>query len=147
MSHEDVIDRFVHSYSHVEADNLISLASLYHEDFLFEDPLQVCNGWHEYYHHLKSMYQNTEECRFIIKGWISDAEQGYLQWTLTFRHPKLFSGLQQDVEGCTRLEFQEGRVTYQRDYFDCGEMIYEGIPLFGACVKAVKRKVIQTSSS
>jgi len=38
----------------------------------------------------------------------------------------------------SHVAFEE-RVTYQRDYFDAGAMVYEHVPLFGWIVRWIKR--------
>ncbi|HGP4674712.1 TPA: nuclear transport factor 2 family protein, partial [Vibrio cholerae O1] len=41
------------------------------------------------------------------------------------------------------LHFAEGKVTYHRDYFDMGEMLYEQLPVLGQVIRAIKRRLGQ----
>ncbi len=137
----DAIQRFIEAYTHLNKDNLSGLQSVYHEQCLFEDPIHTCEGWDALHHHLKTMYDNTTQCKFVIKTWTGNEEQLFLQWSLTFAHTKLFSGKKQELEGCSRVEFADGRVRYHRDFFDLGGMVYEGLPLIGFLIRRIKSRL------
>jgi hypothetical protein len=44
------------------------------------------------------------------------------------------------VPGVTLLRFGD-RITHQRDHFDAGALVYEHVPLLGALVRLVKRRL------
>ena len=137
----DAIERFIKAYTQLNKNNLSSLKSIYHAQCLFEDPVHTCEGWDALYTHLKTMYDNTTQCRFVIKTWTGNEEQLFLQWSLTFAHTKLFSGHTKEMEGCSRVEFSDGLVTYHRDFFDLGEMVYEGLPFIGYIIRRIKSRL------
>ena len=137
----DAIHQFIEAYTHLNKSNLSSLQSIYHPKFLFEDPVRACEGWDALHFHLKTMYENTTHCSFVIKTWTGDEEQAFLQWSLTFAHPQFFQGDRTEVEGCSRIEFTEGLVSYHRDFFDLGEMVYEGLPFIGYLIRRIKNRL------
>jgi hypothetical protein len=70
------------------------------------------------------------------------AEEGYVQWQMNFSHPRLKGGKTIVVDGASYLRFNEaGKVSYHRDYFDLGAMLYEQLPLLGRIIVAVKRRL------
>lgn len=133
-----ITDRFVEVYSSLTRHNLVELEALYHADVVFEDPAHRVVGWPNLQDYFTRLFRAVTECRFEIHDSLADQNTAYIQWTMVFSHPRLASGSSRSVHGCSRLEFKDGQVIYHRDYFDMGEMIYEGIPLIGSFLRRVK---------
>ncbi|GAB6260374.1 nuclear transport factor 2 family protein [Photobacterium sp. R1] len=139
---ETVMDTFVRLYTNLDKHNLASLADLYHPDVVFEDPAHRVMGRQALDDYFLQLYKHVTHCRFDIHQTLvqnqADQQQGCVVWTMNFAHPRIDQGQLRQVQGCSVLRFQENRVIYHRDYFDLGEMVYEGIPILGRVIKTIK---------
>ena len=59
---------------------------------------------------------------------------------MRFRHKKLGGGKEIEVRGATFVEFHD-RIFLHEDFFDVGSMLYEHIPVMGAGVRFLKRRI------
>ncbi len=66
--------------------------------------------------------------------------EGYLRWTMTYRHPRLRGGAPIRVDGCSHLLWWD-KVYQHRDYFDAGALLYEHLPLMGGAIAWLKRRL------
>jgi limonene-1,2-epoxide hydrolase len=142
-SSNKIIAHFIETYSQLSKANLADLENLYHQDVVFEDPAHRMNGWPELHSYFENLYRTINSCEFVVHSWLADDSQAFVQWTMTFSHPDLEKGSLRHVEGCSRLEFKDEQVIYHRDYFDLGEMIYEGVPLLGKVIRHIKTRLGQ----
>ena len=73
---------------------------------------------------------------------ISGDEQ-VLTWTMKFQARGLKGGAPQSLDGVSIFRFQPDSdlVSYHRDYFDMGEMIYQHIPLLGPAVRLIRSQM------
>ena len=67
--------------------------------------------------------------------------EGYLRWTMSYRHPRLKKGELIRVEGCSYLLWN-GKVHQHRDYFDAGALLYENLPLMGSAIRWLKGRLV-----
>lgn len=136
-----VTAKFVEVYIQLTKHNLSDLEDLYHADVIFEDPAHKVIGWHNLHDYFTRLFQAVNECDFEVHDTLSDHNKAYIQWTMTFSHPRIAGGSPRIVQGCSRLEYKDDRVIYHRDYFDMGEMLYEGVPLLGSVIRRIKESV------
>ncbi|MGF1723568.1 nuclear transport factor 2 family protein [Photobacterium nomapromontoriensis] len=136
-----LIDRFARVYSDMDKDNVSVIADIYHDDVIFEDPVHRIEGLSALMAYFERLFKSVDECQFQIHESISRDDVAYLQWTMLFSHSKLFHGRLQKVVGCSRIQFSGEKVIQHRDYFDMGQMIYEGIPFVGALIRKLKSQV------
>ncbi|MGF1786403.1 nuclear transport factor 2 family protein [Photobacterium swingsii] len=142
-SSDQVLENFITVYSQLGKDNLVDLEAIYHPDIVFEDPAHRIEGWDALHEYFAQLYSNITSCDFQIHHSLVDEKQAFVQWTMTFSHPDIEKGKSRTVEGCTRLELDGNKVVFHRDYFDLGEMIYEGVPLLGKVIRHIKTRLGQ----
>jgi hypothetical protein len=143
----DFLHRFARTFSELDAGNLQRLGELYSEDILFRDPLHEVRGLSQVRRYFEELYANVSELRFdfygfdpVLKG-ERDGE-GYLRWTMSYRHPRLKGGALIRVEGCSYLLWNDnGKVYQHRDYFDAGALLYENLPLMGSAIRWLKGRL------
>ncbi|WP_407333791.1 nuclear transport factor 2 family protein [Enterovibrio sp. 27052020O] len=140
---QHTLERFISIYTSLRKDNLHSLNTIYSPDVVFEDPAHRIEGYDNLARYFESMYTNVTDCRFEIHQHAVNGDAAFISWTMTLSHPKLSGGAERSVEGCSRLILKEGRVALHRDYFDLGEMLYEALPVLGAAVKMIKKRLGQ----
>lgn len=137
----DFLRRFATEFAALDAGNLARLDELYSDDVLFRDPLHQIHGLPALRDYFSEMYANVRELRFDFHGHdqVGNGE-GYLRWTMTYRHPRLRGGALISVEGCSHLLWRD-KVCQHRDYFDAGAMLYEHLPLMGGVIAWLKRRL------
>ncbi|WP_298613571.1 nuclear transport factor 2 family protein [uncultured Thiothrix sp.] len=135
------LDDFVRVYQQLGKDNLVSLAEAYSPDVIFQDPWHKLQGLAALQAYFANLYTNLSYCRFTIhqvQENTTDAN-AFVLWQMDYAHPRLNSGNNIQVDGVSHLQFAE-KVTYQRDYADMGQMLYEHVPLLGAAIRFLKRR-------
>ncbi|PSW57977.1 nuclear transport factor 2 family protein [Photobacterium leiognathi] len=136
--------KFFNVYAQLGKENLAQLADVYHHSVIFEDPAHKIEGFTALEAYFFNLYQNINSCRFVINSYVEDDHEAFVQWTMHFSHPRLQNGKERSLEGCTQLKFEQEKVIYHRDYFDMGEMIYEGLPMFGRIIRHIKARLGQS---
>ena len=138
----DFLHRFAKTFSELNAGNLQRLGEIYSEDIRFRDPLHDVRGLSRVRSYFAELYANVSELRFDFYGFDQIAEgEGYLRWTMSYRHPRLKKGELIRVEGCSYLLWN-GKVHQHRDYFDAGALLYENLPLMGSAIRWLKGRLV-----
>ena len=138
----DFLHNFAHAFARLNQHNLATLGELYSLDAVFCDPLHEVRGLHNLQAYFAQLYSNVSELAFDFYGFDQIREgQGYLRWTMSYRHPRLAGGELIRVEGCSYLLWSNGKVYRHRDYFDAGALLYEQLPLLGTVIRWLKRRL------
>ena len=133
---------FLDTYQSLTVDSLDRLASIYTEDIIFIDPAHQIHGLDRLTAYFAALYRNINTINFTFHRHLQTGDEGFVQWEMSFSHPRLNAGRIITVPGISCLRFnEEGKVSYHRDYFDLGAMIYENLPLVGRILTAVKRRL------
>ena len=137
----EFLRRFATEFAALDAGNLQRLGQLYSDDVLFRDPLHEVRGLPALQRYFAEMYANVGRLDFDFHSFdqVCDGE-GYLRWTMHFRHPRLRGGALINVDGCSHLLWRD-KVYQHRDYFDAGAMLYEHLPLMGGVIAWLKRRL------
>ena len=137
-----VVVRFCRFYEELSSENLTQLPEVYSENIHFMDPAHEFHGLAQLTEYFIELMKNQKGCEFIIRDVADIGNEAYLQWTMAFRHPLLNFGRTVSVDGASHIRFDD-KVTFHRDYFDLGAMIYENLPLLGRMVRAMKQRLGQ----
>lgn len=142
----DFLRDFARRFAALDKDSLDRLGELYSADALFVDPLHEIRGLAAMQRYFAELYANVQELRFDFHGFDSVREgdkegEGYLRWTMSYRHPRLSGGRPIRVAGCSHLLWSDGRVYRHRDYFDAGALLYEHLPVLGRVIAWLKRRL------
>jgi hypothetical protein len=130
----------VHFFEHLAPADLPGLATLYAADARFKDPFNEVQGLAAIEGVFAHMFRTLDTPRFVVTGQIVQGHQAMLTWDFLFS----FKGelRTQTVRGATHLQFNEaGLVSLHRDYWDAAEELYEKLPVLGALLRWVKRRV------
>ncbi|MEO4047524.1 nuclear transport factor 2 family protein [Pseudomonas sp. CAU 1711] len=137
----EFLRQFADQFAALDAGNLRRLGELYSDDVLFRDPLHEIRGLPALQRYFAELYANLDQLDFAFHGHDQIGEgQGYLRWTMTYRHPHLRGGAPLGVDGCSHLLWRD-RVYQHRDYFDAGALLYEHLPLMGGVIAWLKRRL------
>jgi hypothetical protein len=138
----DFLHSFAHAFARLNKHNLATLGELYSIDAVFCDPLHEVRGLNNLQAYFAQLYSNVSELAFDFYGFDQVSEgQGYLRWTMSYRHPRLAGGQLIRVEGCSYLLWSDAKVYRHRDYFDAGALLYEQLPLLGTAIRWLKRRL------
>ena len=142
MEREGIMEKFLSTYNRLNKENLHLLRTIYSEDVCFIDPAHEINGLEDLTDYFSSLYNGLKSIGFSFHRSSMSNQEGYVQWDMNFSHEKLAGGRTISVPGVTFLRFNDdGKVSYHRDYFDLGAMLYEHIPLLGRLVGSIKRRL------
>jgi len=129
------------AYAALQHDNLEGLIALYAPDARFKDPFNDVTGHPPLRRIYTHMFAQLHAPRFIIMDRMGDTAQGFITWEMHFalksRTHKIYT-----IKGATHLCFNtQGLVSLHRDYWDAAEELYEKIPLLGALMRFLKRRL------
>jgi len=114
------------------------LADFYTADALFKDPFNEVRGPAAIGRIFNHMFEQVEAPRFEVHEAIGAGEQAFLTWTMHFRS----RGAPQAIRGATHVRFAaDGRIAMHRDYWDAAEELYEKLPVLGALMRWLRRKL------
>lgn len=126
-------------FAELDPSRPVSLEHVYAEDVVFEDPFHRVLGAKDLTRSIEKMNKNAKRLRFDFhEEWVKE-ESAVLLWTMTVE-VKLGPRRPIVVEGASHLKFAE-RITFHRDYFDAGALVYEHVPLLGSAVRLLKSRV------
>lgn len=136
------MNAFLETYTRLQADNLHLLAEIYSPEIHFTDPAHELRGLQQLEEYFRNLYANITHIQFEFSHPHRVENEGYVQWRMTFSHPRIHKGKSVTVPGATFLQFDNNnKVCVHRDYFDLGAMIYQHLPVLGSAVKMVNRRL------
>lgn len=136
------MDNFLKTYNRLDAGNLELLDDIYSEHVRFVDPAHEIVGLGRLRAYFAVLYANVNSIEFDFLREMRVGDEGYVQWRMTFSHRRLRGGRPVVVEGASYLQFDvTGKVSFHRDYFDLGAMLYEHLPVLGRVIGELKRRL------
>jgi hypothetical protein len=77
-----------------------------------------------------------------VEQTVSTPEGVFVRWRMDVTFRRFQKGKVQSSIGISHVRFdKDGRVVYHQDYWDSGSNLYEKIPVLGALIRAVKRRL------
>lgn len=136
------IDRIVLAFETLTPDSVAALDTLYAPDARFKDPFNEVQGLEAIQRIFSDMFEQLEQPRFVITQRIAQDAQCFLVWEFHFAFKSFKKGQAQCVRGGSHLELAaDGRIAMHRDYWDAAEELYEKLPLMGAILRWLKRRI------
>lgn len=135
-----VIEEFKDLFQEFRLDSLVHLPQVYAEEVVFVDPLHRIEGVAALEQYFAASMRGMTACRFEFGRQIMGGREASLEWRMIYRHPRLRRGRELMLHGVSLLEF-DAKIHYHRDYYDAGQMLYEHIPVMGAVIAYLKRKI------
>ena len=121
--------------------DLPRLAEIYTPDARFKDPFNEVRGVPAIARIFEHMFRTLDAPRFVIRDVIVQGNQCFLSWDFVFRMRR-FNGAEQTIRGASHLQLaRDGRIAVHRDYWDAAEELYEKLPVVGALMRWLKRRV------
>ena len=141
MGKTKAIEAFHDFYDNFDLNNSALFQSVYDTGVVFEDPFHRIEGRRELYQYFKKMMVQVAHCRFeILDTTLSGGESAVVVWNMYYRHGRLNGGKEIVVNGSTHLGYKE-KVYFHRDYFDSSQLLYRHIPVLGAAIRFIERRL------
>lgn len=135
------VHRIVAFYERLSPSDLPRLAEFYTDDASFKDPFNEVRGVPAIASIFRHMFDSLEGPHFVVHEAMLEGRQCFLSWDFVFRlRPADARAI--TVRGGSHLRFApDGRVEMHRDYWDAAEELYEKMPVLGALMRWLKRRV------
>lgn len=138
----DPVARVVAFYESLDAEALERLATVYTEEAYFRDPFNEVHDCAAINRIFRHMFDNLDQVGFTFLDRVVALPSATLTWDMRFRVRRWHSGGVLTVHGASVLRFApDGRVCYHRDYWDTGEELYAKLPVIGAGIRFLRRRL------
>lgn len=119
---------------------LARLQSVYCDDARFIDPFNDVAGHAAIRHVFEHMFVTVDAPQFEVFQAIGEADQCVMLWRFRFRRKGRSAST--TINGASHLRFAaDGRVAWHRDYWDPARELYEGLPVLGAVMRWLRRRL------
>lgn len=133
----DMIDKLQNIFNELNTNNVESLKEVYSESIIFEDPAHQIIGLDNFMLYCHNLYKNVSKCKFEFTSISKLDGTAFLEWNMHLIHPRLNKGNEIIVPGVSKIIFAD-KITFHRDYFDLGAMLYEKLPCIGGIIRKIK---------
>jgi len=135
------LQRVVAFYESLQPGTVAQVAEIYSEGAGFKDPFNDVRGHGSIQRIFEHMFRQVDQPRFSVGAAALEGDTAFLEWTMGFR-ARGGRGPERFIRGCTMLRFDDaGRVCWHRDYWDAAEELYETLPILGALMRTLRRRL------
>ena len=141
MSRE-ALARVTQFWEQLTPERVERLEEVYADGAYFRDPFNEVRGTAEIKRIFRHMFETLHEPRFTIREAMLEGASAVLVWDFDFRIASLAPGRTRRIHGASHLRFDaDGRVEYHRDYWDAAGELYAQLPLIGALMRWLKKRM------
>lgn len=138
----DGAQRFKLFWEELTRERVGAIGEYYTEDAYFRDPFNEVRGIPELRRIFDHMFEQLHEPRFKILEVVQQGESAFFVWDFTFRMKAYKPDVAQTIHGSSHVRFApDGRVAYHRDYWDAANELYAKLPVIGALMRWLARKL------
>ena len=142
MSNPEAVARVVAFFEHIAPADVARIGEIYAADAYFRDPFNEVRGVEAIARVYASMFEQLDDCAFVIAETLAEGDGALLVWDFTFRIRRWPLRTTRTIHGATHLKFApDGRVAYHRDYWDAAEELYAKLPLIGPLLRMLRKLV------
>ncbi|MEY4749100.1 MAG: hypothetical protein RIQ60_1314 [Pseudomonadota bacterium] len=121
--------------------SLERLGEVYAPCARFTDPFNDVQGLDAIRHLYTLMFNRLEAARFVVHEAALDGTNCWLVWDFVFHSRHLGAG-EHHIHGASLLRLgADGRIVLHRDYWDAAGQFYEKLPLLGALMRWLRRRL------
>lgn len=111
---------------------------IYDQTATFRDPFNQVAGIASIRQIYQHMFEQLSAPRFVITTKVVEAAGAFMTWQFLFA----LRGKAYVIEGGTHFNLnQQGLIVLHRDYWDAAQELYEKIPVLGAVLRLLRRKL------
>jgi steroid delta-isomerase len=140
-SAEAHLARYCEFFAGLRPEDLVRLPDYFAPDARFKDPFNDVRGVPAVQAVFAHMFAVTDRPRFEILEQAASGATGFVRWRFRFA-PRGRPTAAREIEGVSRVLFgAEGRVVEHVDYWDPVEGLYDGVPLLGGALRAIRKRL------
>ncbi|GLR13317.1 hypothetical protein GCM10007907_21070 [Chitinimonas prasina] len=118
--------------------SLTGIAHYYAPQARFRDPFNDVRGLPAIERIYQHMFDTLAQPRFVVESSIVEAERAFVVWRFEFG----LRGRAMVIRGGSQLELDsQGLIVLHHDYWDAAEQLYEHVPVLGAVLRMIKRRL------
>ena len=138
------LERAIHFFETLSPQRLQDVASIYAPEARFLDPFNDLRGQQAIAGVFAHMFEQLEDPRFAVREAFGDTHQAFVTWDFDFGSGR---GPRRRIHGSTHFRFAaDGRIDLHRDYWDAAGELYETLPLLGAVLRWLRRRLATPAS-
>mgnify|MGYP000985919593 CR=1 FL=1 len=118
---------------------LPELLELYDTAMVFHDPLAVLSGREAFEAAMRKLLTRSKQLRISVHDSIQRDERVVVTWTL---YMTLQRGPELVIEGATHARTREGRIIYQRDYWDLLGSVMDCVPMASTLYRTLTARLV-----
>lgn len=132
------LDAVIEWFETLTPQSVVRAADVYAPDASFKDPFNDVRGVAAIRRIFAHMFDQVADPRFKVTGRWEGGAGVMLAWDFTFRR----GGRAHLIRGVSHLRLApDGRIAAHRDYWDAAGEVYETVPLLGALMRLLKRRL------
>lgn len=132
--------RYAAAFEQLTPERLDALAALFAPTARFKDPFNDVRGRAAVRAVFAHMFEQLDEPRFEVTAQALDGAVALLHWRFRFRLRG--AARARCIEGMSRVQFDaQGLVSEHVDHWDPAEQVYAGLPLLGALLRWLRRRL------
>ncbi|WP_407068023.1 nuclear transport factor 2 family protein [Leptothrix discophora] len=126
--------------------DLARIDAIYAPDAAFKDPFNEVRGTAAIAAIFAHMFETMTAPRFIVRDAVAQGDDCFLTWDFVFESTALAKApdgtSRQCIRGASHLRLDPtGRIAMHRDYWDAAEELYARLPLIGALMRWLRRRL------
>ena len=132
------LDAIIRWFESLTPESVTRTGDVYVADAYFKDPFNEVHGVAAIQRIYAHMFEQVTEPRFRVTArWQGEAGV-MLAWDFVFRR----GAREQVIRGVSHLLLApDGRITSHRDYWDAASELYETVPVLGALMRLIRRRL------
>ena len=132
------LDAICAYFEQLRRADLAHIDRIYTDDAWFKDPFNEVQGRAGIARVFEHMFDTLAEPRFVIRDRLLQDRRAFLAWDFVFMR----GGQPFVVRGGSHLELaDDGRIVRHRDYWDAAEELYAKLPVLGALMRWLRRRL------
>ncbi len=142
MTDACALARIVAFFEHITPSDVARIGEIYAADAYFRDPFNEVRGTDAIARLYTHMFEQLDDCRFVITETVAAGESAFLIWDFTFRIRRWRPRRVLAIHGTSHIKLTaDGKVGYHRDYWDAAEELYAKLPLIGPVLRFLRRSL------
>jgi steroid delta-isomerase len=134
------VGQVIEFFETLAPDTLRRLDEIYADAARFTDPFNDVSGIAAIRRVFQHMFSTLDSPQFRIVLAVTEGDHAFLLWNFRFRRQGRAPAAM--IHGSTHLRFAaDGRIAWHRDYWDPAREVYESLPLLGAAMRWLRRRL------
>jgi limonene-1,2-epoxide hydrolase len=137
--------RYVAALEALDASRVAALTELVTPDVRFRDPFSDVRGAERMLTIFRRLFEDCTDVRFKAEPPVRSGDRAYVSWVMDYRLRRFAKGPLWRIEGASEIRLApDGRVASHVDHWDAASQFYERLPVLGAVLRAIRRRVAVT---